>query len=117
MLFIADTQSASSLDITQIKLWDVFGWTISLAALVVSALGLVLILGGVFAFLNIRSRASSVARKTAEKVSKQVAEEASNLYIQKNLPAIIQEYVKMMQGASGAQANQIAKAESDEDDH
>lgn len=117
MLFIAVAQPVSPPDITQIRLWDVFGWTLSLASLVIAALGVALILGGVFAFYNIRQKAESVARKTAERVAKKVAEETANLYVQENLQAILQEYVNMMQGSSDLEANQIAKAEADENNH
>jgi hypothetical protein len=80
----------------------------------ISILGVALILGGVFAFIEVRRRAEDVARKTSEKVARKTAEEAANIYVQENLQAILQEYVNLMQGTSDVEANQIAEAEADE---
>ncbi len=80
-------------------------------------MAIVLVFGGIFAFLNVRRDAREQAEKIAKETSEKLAEEAANRYLQNRLPEIIAAYADMMsntEGATGPQGNQIAEEESTE---
>jgi len=58
-----------------------------------AGIGIILIVSGIFAFINIRS----IAKSRAEKVAEKVAERIANEYLQREIPDIVkanQEIVK-----------------------
>ena len=61
-----------------------------------AAIGLILVLGGAFAYVNFRSLARSQAKDEAKKVAEEVAERIANEYLQRELPDIIEPYIGMM---------------------
>jgi len=80
-----------------------------------AAVAIVLVFGGIFAFLNVRRDARERAEKTAKKTAERISEEAANRYLQENLPEIISTYDTMMKDMTDipdAQANKIAEEES-----
>lgn len=56
------------------------------------AIALLMTLGGIFAFLNLRRIAQKIAKEEAEKISKERAEEVTNTYLQNNLEDITESY-------------------------
>ena len=62
-----------------------------------AGIGVVLVLGGIFAFINFRGLAKTQAKKEAEKVSKEIAEKVANSYLQEELPKIYKEYMDLFE--------------------
>lgn len=65
---------------------------LDLVSLILAAIGLILILGGVFAFLNFRSIAKAHAVTEATVVAEVIAERVTNEYLQRELPDLLEEY-------------------------
>ncbi|MCY4241941.1 MAG: hypothetical protein OXD36_09385 [Rhodobacter sp.] len=82
-------------------------------SLLLAAVGVVLVLGGVFAFINFRSIARSQAEKEANAVAKEVSERIANEYMQRELPNVIKSYREMMEGENvlNEQANRFADSQ------
>lgn len=74
-------------------------------------IGLVLVLGGIFAFLNFRSLAKKTACEEAEKHAKTTAERVANEYLQAELPDLLQAYKKFLE-----ESGDNTDGESDWDD-
>lgn len=88
---------------------------LALLAVLLAALGILLIVASGIAYINFRDAAKIKAEETARIVAAQVAESVANQYIATNLPAIVQEYARVMpvvEGASGAMGDKIAQQES-----
>lgn len=65
---------------------------LDLISLILAAISLTLVLGGVFAFLNFRSIAKAHAVTEATKVAEATAERVTNEYLQRELPDLLEEY-------------------------
>ena len=63
-----------------------------LVTLLLAIVTLLIALVGVFAFLNLRSIARKHAFDEASRIAKETAEKEINLYIQKELPNLLQDY-------------------------
>ena len=73
-----------------------------------AALGIIMVFGGLFAFINIRSK----AEQAAEEIATAKAEEVANIYLQNSLPMIIEAYDDFIENHVNASlANQIAEAQ------
>lgn len=83
---------------------------LDMVSLLLAAIGLILVLGGLFAFFNFRSVAKIHATEEATKIAELVAERIANEYLQKELPDVIKAYREMMgsDGASDASADKMA---------
>lgn len=88
---------------------------LDLVSLLLAAIGLILVLGGLFAFFNFRSIAKAQATKEATKVAEEVAERVANEYLQKELPDVMKAYRDLMdsEGVSDDLADQMAEAQDD----
>jgi len=75
-----------------------------------AAIGVIMVFGGIFAFLNIRSK----SEKIAGEVATIKAEKVANKYLQNNLPMIIEAYDEFIQHQVNASiADKIALAQED----
>lgn len=82
-----------------------------------ASISVMMVFGGLFAWMNVASKAEKVAKEAAEKK----AEEIANSYIQQNLPGIIQSYDEFIRAGNPAigssiDADQIARAQEDRND-
>jgi len=87
---------------------------LDLVSLLLAAIGLILVAGGVFAFFNFRSIARKQATEEARKIAGTVAEQIANEYMQKHLHDIVKAYEKMMD--SDAVSDDLAKQMADAQD-
>lgn len=89
---------------------------LDLVSLLLAAIGLVLILGGLFAFFNFRAVAKQQAEVEAARVAKEVAERVANEYLQKELPDVMKAYREMMDSEAVTDdiANRMAGAQDEE---
>lgn len=72
-------------------------------------------LGGIVAFLNIKMSAKDTAREVAREVAEEEAERIANNYIQANLPDIIAAYKDMIKDeVNAAVSNDIAQAQEED---
>jgi len=88
---------------------------LDLVSLLLAAIGLILVVGGLFAFFNVRSIARKQATEEAGKIAKTVAEQIANEYMQKHLYDIVKAYRNMMD--SDAVSDDLAKRMADAQDN
>ncbi|WP_227287009.1 hypothetical protein [Boseongicola sp. H5] len=90
---------------------------LDLVSLLLTAIGLILVLGGLFAFINFRAIAREQAKKEAAKVARETAERVTNEYVQQELPDIIDAYRSFMDSeeVSDESADEMANAQEDDD--
>jgi hypothetical protein len=87
---------------------------LDLVSLLLAAIGLILVLGGLFAFINFRSLAKSHAIAVAAKISETTAERVTNEYLQRELPNLLEEYREFFDSEgefSDEDADQMANAQ------
>lgn len=90
---------------------DQFG-LFSISSVLLGCVGVVLAVGGIFAFLNLRSIARETAKAEAGRIAGTVAERAANDYIQAELPAILAAYANINRDApSDEDADRVAAAQ------
>lgn len=84
-----------------------------LVSLLLAAIGLILLLGGVFSFLNLRSLARAEAIREAKAVAEVVSERATNEYLQREWPELIREYREFsgINGTTDQEADRLAAAQ------
>ena len=89
-----------------------------LVSLLLAAIGLILVLGGLFAFFNFRAIAKTRATEEASKVAEAVAERVANEYLQKELPDVMKAYREMMdsEAVTDEVADQLANAQEEGED-
>ena len=82
---------------------------------VLAAIGVALVLGGIFAFVNFRGIARSQAQAEARKVAEEVAERTANEYLQRELLSVVGEYRTMMEseGPADADPDSLASVQDD----
>lgn len=87
-----------------------------LVSMLLAAIGLVLVVGGIFAFLNLRDIAKREATREAKEIAEGIAESAANAYIQRELPGIVRSYRTWMDqdGLGDDAASGISSAQSGE---
>lgn len=87
-----------------------------LAIFLLTAIAIILALGGVVAFLNFRNIARKQAHETACEIAKEAAEAIANEHMQSELPKIMEEWLKLAQNSvSDVDAGKIAGAQEDGD--
>jgi histone deacetylase complex regulatory component SIN3 len=81
-----------------------------------AVVGLILVMGGVFAFVNFRSIAKAHAGAQATKVAEVTAERVTNEYLQKELPDLLEAYRSFLdsEGLSDADADGMANAQDND---
>lgn len=85
------------------------------ATLFLSGIGVLLVISGVIAYIKIKGSAKKLAKQEALKVSQKIAEREANLYLQRELPNIIQEYMELSRNAvSYDDGDRIATAKSED---
>ena len=89
---------------------------LDLVSLLLAGIGLILVLGGVFAFINFRSIARSQATEEAKERAKEVAERVANEYLQGELPGIIDANLDLMDrgSLSDDDTNSVAEAQDEQ---
>lgn len=65
---------------------------LDLVSLLLASIGLILVLGGIFAFMNFRAIAKAQATTEAGRVAEEVAERVANDYLQRELPDVTRAY-------------------------
>lgn len=88
---------------------------LDLVSLLLAIVGLILVIGGVFAFLNFRSIAKTHAKDEAKTVAEAIAERVTNEYLQRELPELLKEYRSFFDSEefTDEDANQMAGAQDD----
>lgn len=83
------------------------------ASLLLASVSTILVLGGIFSFLNFRSIAKAQAAEEAKKIAENTAERVTNEYLQRELPDLLSAYRSMLDSddLSDQQANQMADAQ------
>ena len=85
---------------------------LDLISALLAIIGLAIVLGGVFAFMNFKSIARRQAEKEAKEVAAAVAERIANEYMQGEGLAIIQSYLELSDSTtSDEEAQRIAEAQ------
>lgn len=90
---------------------------LDLVSLLLAAIGLILVLGGLFAFINFRSIAKAHAVAEATKIAEATAERVTNEYLQRELRDLLEEYRTFFDSEgdlSDDDADQIANAQDNE---
>lgn len=83
-----------------------------LVSLLLASIGLILVAGGVFAFLNFKAMAKKHATAEAKIVAEQIAERVANEYLQRELPELLKEYREFMdQDLTDDDADRMAQFE------
>lgn len=87
-----------------------------LVSLLLAIIGIILVLGGLFAFFNFRSVAKQQAKAEAATVARETAERVTNEYLQRELPDLLDAYRTFLDSevVSGEDANRMAKAQDDD---
>lgn len=81
---------------------------------ILAALTLLVALGGIFAFFDVRRVAKATARAESETHARQVAEATAVNYLERELPRLISAYDELAQNAVRAeQADDIAQAQDE----
>ena len=79
---------------------------------ILAAIAILLAIGGVFAFFDVRRVARIQAREVAKEEGRKVAEAAAVSYLESELPKLISEYQELAKNAvAAADADAIAKAQ------
>lgn len=88
---------------------------LDLVSLLLAAIGIILVLGGFFAFINLRSIAKAQATAEAKSVAEETAERVTNEYLQKELPDLLTEYRTFFDSDefTDEDADQMAGAQDD----
>lgn len=81
----------------------------ALAAVLLTAVAVLLAVSGLIAYIRVRWSARSIATEEARKTAEAIAEKAANDYLQAELPAIVSAYAAFSKGAvADVAADQIA---------
>ena len=82
-------------------------------SLILAAIGLILVIGGIFAFFNFRMIVKTHAINEATKIAEATAERVTNEYLQKELPDLLHEYRSFFdsENLTDDDANQMAGAQ------
>jgi len=89
---------------------------LDLVSLLLTAIGLVLVVGGVFAFLNLREVARKQATEEAAKIAEEIAERKANEYLQDNLHDIVEDYLPIIASIAKDRADDIAHSLDDKEE-
>lgn len=83
------------------------------ASLLLAIVSLILVLGGVYAFINFRAIAKAHAIKEATKVAEVTAERVTNEYLQRELPDLLDAYRSFLDSGdvSDEEADDMAEAQ------
>ncbi len=89
---------------------------LDLVSLLLAAIGLILVLGGLFAFMNFRAIAKNQASLEAKAVAEKVAERVANEYLQREMPNVIAEYREFVANSNvtGKSADLMATSQDEE---
>jgi hypothetical protein len=90
---------------------------LDLVSLLLTLVSLILVVGGVIAYLNFRSIAKQHAITEATKVAEVTAERATNEYLQKELPDLLEAYRSFLnsEGMSDDEADELGSAQDNEE--
>lgn len=86
---------------------------LDLVSLLLTLVSLILVVGGVIAYLNFRSIAKAHAITEATKVAEDTAERVTNEYLQKELPDLLEAYRSFLnsEGMSDDDADEMGSAQ------
>lgn len=71
-----------------------------ITAILLGCVAILLALGGLVAFFNLRLLAKKSAQSEAKQVAQEVAEKSANTYLQTEIPALIAVYIELAQNAA-----------------
>lgn len=92
--------------------WAYNGGMLEIASMLLGLVSIILVVAGVFAFMNLRGYAQNAAREATKEAVESIAERVANEYIQRELPKIIHEYREFGYGVPGDdEADDIAQAQ------
>lgn len=91
---------------------------LDLISLLLAIIGLILVLGGVYAFMNFRSIAKTHAVTESRKVAEETAERVTNEYLQRELPDLLEAYRSFgdSQDVTDDAADRMANAQDDKEE-
>jgi hypothetical protein len=77
-----------------------------------TAITILLLLVGAFAFFDIRRTARRISKQVAETEARAIAEKTAVTYLERELPKLMSEYYELARNAvGGVEANEIAQAQ------
>ena len=87
-------------------------------SLILASIGIILVFGGLFSFVNFRSLAKKQAEEVATKVAEEKAEQAANEYLQRELLKLVNQYMEFtrIEPFSNDDADEIASAQDKQTD-
>lgn len=87
---------------------------LDLVTLLMAAITVMLALGAIYAFFDVRQTAKRVAREVANAVGARAAEAAATSYMERELPRLISQYQELARNAVNPdEANAIAGAQDE----
>ena len=84
---------------------------LDLVSLLLTVLGIFIALAAFYAFVNVHRIAKKQATDVAETVSREIAENAANRYLQEELPNILSSNLELFRGVGDQSADGIAEAQ------
>lgn len=85
---------------------------LDLVSLLLALVGLVLVAGGIFAFINFRGIARKQAKQEATEIAKKIAEQVANQYMQDEGARLVKNYVRFyIDNPPDDEADNIANAQ------
>lgn len=82
------------------------------ASALLACIGLILVAGGIFAFINFRAIAKKQAKTQATEIAEKIAEQTANEYMQKEGARLVKQYVRFyMDNPTDDEADDIANAQ------
>lgn len=87
---------------------------LDLITVLLAAITVLLALGAIYAFFDVRRASKRVARQVANSVGARAAEAVATTYMERELPRLIAQYQELARNAVNAeQANAIAEAQEE----
>ena len=88
---------------------------LDLVSLLLAVLGILIALAAFYTFMNVRSIARNQATEVAEQVSREIAEDVANQYLQVELPNILSSNLELFRGVGDRSAGGVAEAQRQSD--
>lgn len=83
---------------------------------VLASLAVILVFGGVFSFLNFRNIAKEQATKEAAQVAEEIAEKTAVLYLERELPDMIDNYYELVKSQFVDNENSVGYSDAQHKD-
>ena len=88
---------------------------LDLVSALIAIIGIALVVGGLFAYFDIRATAKRIARDEARSLAQELVERRANEYLQAELPGLLEEYSYLFGSGSTSddEADEIAEAQEE----